>query len=54
MSHDYTAGGGPGRSTLPTLGSAATWKASLWTRLERLVNEIIKIYKQVGVGRIVS
>ena len=32
------------------MGSSASWKASLWTRLERLVNEIIKIYKQVGVA----
>ena len=39
--------GGPGRSTLPMLGSSASWKASLWTRLESLANSIQKAYNQV-------
>lgn len=40
-------GGGPGRSTLPTLGSSASWKAALWTRLDKLANSIHKSYSQV-------
>ena len=39
--------GGPGRPTLPTLGSSASWKALLWTRLEKLVNSINKMHSQV-------
>ena len=41
------SGGGPGRSTLPAIGSSATWKAALWTRLDRLVNSILKAYGQI-------
>ena len=46
------SGGGPGRATLPALGTSATWKAALWTRLDKLANSIHKAYNQVrGRGK---
>ena len=41
------SGGGPGRATLPGIGNSASWKAALWTRLDRLVNSILKAYGQI-------
>ena len=40
---------GPGRSPFPTIGMSASWKASLWTRIEKLTDHICKIYGQVIV-----
>ena len=40
---------GPGRSPFPTIGMSASWKASLWTRIEKLTDYICKIYGQVIV-----
>ena len=45
--HLAPSGSGPGRSTLPAIGSSVTWKAALWTRLDRLVNSILKAYSQI-------
>ena len=38
---------GPGRSPFPTIGMSASWKAALWTRIEKLTDHICKIYSQV-------
>ena len=40
---------GPGRANLPLVGSSASWKAVLWTRLDQLVTSIQKAYNQVGI-----
>ncbi len=45
------AGGGPGRASLPLAGTSASWKAALWTRLDKLINVIHKAYSQVSLSR---
>lgn len=48
-SSSFSSSSGPGRATLPTPGTSAAWKAALWTKLEKLVNSIQKIYSQVCI-----
>jgi len=38
---------GPGRSPFPSIGTSASWKAALWTRIEKLTDYICKVYGQV-------
>ncbi|CAI8014359.1 Conserved oligomeric Golgi complex subunit 5 [Geodia barretti] len=40
-------GSGPGRASLPLVGTTASWKAVLWTRLDQLVVSVQKAYGQV-------
>ncbi|XP_021565404.1 conserved oligomeric Golgi complex subunit 5, partial [Carlito syrichta] len=39
--------GGPGRSTMPTPGNTAAFRASLWTNMEKLMNYICAVCGQV-------
>ncbi|KAB0342542.1 hypothetical protein FD754_019468, partial [Muntiacus muntjak] len=39
--------GGPGRSTMPTPGNTAAFRASLWTNMEKLVDHIFTVCGQV-------
>ncbi|XP_054582614.1 conserved oligomeric Golgi complex subunit 5 isoform X2 [Eptesicus fuscus] len=39
--------GGPGRSTMPTPGNTAAFRASLWTNMEKLVDHICTVCGQV-------
>ncbi|XP_004598650.2 conserved oligomeric Golgi complex subunit 5 [Ochotona princeps] len=39
--------GGPGRSTMPTPGNTAAFRASLWTNMEKLVDHICAVCGQV-------
>uniref|UniRef100_A0A8C9UJQ3 Conserved oligomeric Golgi complex subunit 5 n=1 Tax=Spermophilus dauricus TaxID=99837 RepID=A0A8C9UJQ3_SPEDA len=39
--------GGPGRSTMPTPGNTAAFRASLWTNMEKLMDHICAICVQV-------
>ncbi|KAM6152342.1 conserved oligomeric Golgi complex subunit 5 isoform 3-T3 [Erethizon dorsatum] len=39
--------GGPGRSTLPTPGNTAAFRASLWTNMEKLMDHICAVCGQV-------
>ncbi|KAM5236600.1 conserved oligomeric Golgi complex subunit 5 isoform 3-T3 [Ctenodactylus gundi] len=39
--------GGPGRSTMPTPGTTAAFRASLWTNMEKLMDHICAICGQV-------
>uniref|UniRef100_A0A5G2R249 Conserved oligomeric Golgi complex subunit 5 n=1 Tax=Sus scrofa TaxID=9823 RepID=A0A5G2R249_PIG len=39
--------GGPGRSTMPTPGNTAVFRASLWTNMEKLVDHIFTVCGQV-------
>ncbi|XP_030898034.1 conserved oligomeric Golgi complex subunit 5, partial [Leptonychotes weddellii] len=39
--------GGPGRSTLPTPGNTAAFRASLWTNMEKLIDHICTVCGQV-------
>ncbi|XP_036285618.1 conserved oligomeric Golgi complex subunit 5 [Pipistrellus kuhlii] len=41
------ARGGPGRSTMPTPGNTAAFRASLWTNMEKLVDHICTVCGQV-------
>ena len=43
--------GGPGRAAMPTPGNTATWRATLWTRMEKLMDAI---YSKCGQVRISS
>ncbi|KAM7121282.1 conserved oligomeric Golgi complex subunit 5 isoform 4-T4 [Molossus nigricans] len=42
-----TVRGGPGRSTMPTPGNTAAFRASLWTNMEKLVDHICTVCGQV-------
>nr|XP_012421892.1 PREDICTED: conserved oligomeric Golgi complex subunit 5 isoform X1 [Odobenus rosmarus divergens] len=39
--------GGPGRSTMPTPGNTAAFRASLWTNMEKLIDHICTVCGQV-------
>ncbi|XP_022783451.1 conserved oligomeric Golgi complex subunit 5-like isoform X3 [Stylophora pistillata] len=39
--------GGPGRAAMPTPGNTAAWRATLWTRLEQLMDSIYSACGQV-------
>lgn len=39
--------GGPGRAAIPTPGNTAAWRATLWTRLEQLMDSIYSACGQV-------
>nr|XP_037860765.1 conserved oligomeric Golgi complex subunit 5 [Chlorocebus sabaeus] len=39
--------GGPGRSTMPTPGNTAALRASLWTNMEKLMDHIYAVCRQV-------
>ncbi|KAL9959850.1 hypothetical protein ACROYT_G033211 [Oculina patagonica] len=42
-----TGAGGPGRAAMPTPGNTAAWRATLWTRLEQLMDSIYSACGQV-------
>nr|XP_035957271.1 conserved oligomeric Golgi complex subunit 5 isoform X2 [Halichoerus grypus] len=44
--------GGPGRSTLPTPGNTAAFRASLWTNMEKLIDHICTVCGQDGQSEI--
>lgn len=39
--------GGPGRAAMPTPGNTAAWRATLWTRMEHLMDLIYSACGQV-------
>lgn len=39
--------GGPGRAAMPTPGNTAAWRATLWTRMEQLMDLIYSACGQV-------
>lgn len=39
--------GGPGRAAMPTPGNTAAWRATLWTRMEQLMDSIYSACGQV-------
>ena len=39
--------GGPGRASLPTVGNAAAFRATLWTNMEKLMDNIFSACAQV-------
>lgn len=42
-----TGTGGPGRATMPTPGNTAAWRATLWTRMEQLMDSIYSACGQI-------
>ena len=42
-----TGAGGPGRAAMPTPGNTAAWRATLWTRMEQLMDSIYSACGQV-------
>jgi len=42
-----TGTGGPGRAAMPTPGNTAAWRATLWTRMEHLMDLIYSACGQV-------
>ena len=42
--------GGPGRAAMPTPGNTATWRATLWTRMEKLMDAIYSKCGQVCIS----
>ncbi|XP_065066714.1 conserved oligomeric Golgi complex subunit 5-like isoform X2 [Rhopilema esculentum] len=47
MNPNQATGPGPGRSTMPTTGSSAAWRAGLWTRMDKLVNKTYELCEKV-------
>ncbi|XP_044182352.1 conserved oligomeric Golgi complex subunit 5-like [Acropora millepora] len=42
-----TGNGGPGRAAMPTPGNTAAWRATLWTRMEQLMDHIYSACGQI-------
>ncbi|XP_068713905.1 conserved oligomeric Golgi complex subunit 5-like [Montipora foliosa] len=42
-----TGTGGPGRAAMPTPGNTAAWRATLWTRMEQLMDSIYSACGQI-------
>ncbi|KAK2555597.1 Conserved oligomeric Golgi complex subunit 5 [Acropora cervicornis] len=42
-----TGTGGPGRAAMPTPGNTAAWRATLWTRMEQLMDHIYSACGQI-------
>lgn len=45
----HSSAGGPGRAAMPTPGNTAAWRATLWTRLEQLMDSIFSTCGQVNI-----
>lgn len=44
-----SSAGGPGRAAMPTPGNTAAWRATLWTRMEQLMDSIFSACGQVNM-----
>lgn len=49
----HSSAGGPGRAAMPTPGNTAAWRATLWTRLEQLMDSIFSACGQVNIYMII-
>ena len=45
----HSSAGGPGRAAMPTPGNTAAWRATLWTRMEQLMDSIFSACGQVNM-----
>ncbi|KAM7439206.1 Conserved oligomeric Golgi complex subunit [Porites harrisoni] len=43
----HSSAGGPGRAAMPTPGNTAAWRATLWTRMEQLMDSIFSACGQI-------
>ncbi|XP_062515247.1 conserved oligomeric Golgi complex subunit 5-like [Corticium candelabrum] len=47
ITREKGGGGGPGRVNMPSPGSTAAWRATLWMRLEQLIDTVSGSFKRV-------
>lgn len=45
----HSSAGGPGRAAMPAPGNTAAWRATLWTRMEQLMDSIFSACGQVNM-----